>query len=94
MKIVEQHKIEDCIDGSQIFQYHFDKSWTRTSIHALHALGKLDYFPNFPRPFFRLCGERGLQVKGVEGENNCQIFFPRAGKEILQKEIEEVIVPL
>jgi hypothetical protein len=87
MKILEQRKLEDCIDGSQIFQYSFDMPWTEQRILSLKKLGRLDYFKDFPRPFFRLCGNRGLQLKGVGGGTACLIFFPRTGKEVLLEDI-------
>ncbi len=89
MNILERKKIEDCFDGSSVYGYVFDTKWTRETIHELRSLGELEYFPDFPRPFFRLRGEGGLQVKGVEGENNCRVIFPRQKKEVVQENFEK-----
>lgn len=89
MKILEKRKLEDCIDGSQIFRYRLDQVWSKSSIHELKKMGRLDYYPDFPRPFFRLCAAHGLQIKGVEGERDCQIFFPLQNREQAEAEIEK-----
>ncbi|MBN1942469.1 MAG: hypothetical protein JW849_04155 [Phycisphaerae bacterium] len=74
-------KVEDCFDGSTVYEYILDGPWTRESIARLDALGTLEYFPEFSKPFFRLVGSLGYQVKGIEGENHCRVILPRIGKE-------------
>ncbi len=91
MRIVQVKKVEDCFDGSSVYRYWFDTPWTRDAIMGLKALGDLEYFADFPRPFFRVCGHRGLHVKGVEGEDNCQAIFPKQGKEEIQNEFGDLI---
>lgn len=89
MRIKEIKKIEDCFDGSTVYGYTFDEQWTRESIFRLECIGKVEYFSEFPRPFFRVRGENGLQIKGVEGETNCRAIFPKTRKEVLMKAFEE-----
>ena len=88
MNIAAIDKIEDCFDGSTVYAYSFDQAWTREQILRLRALGEVDYYPKFPRPFFRLRGEGGLQFKGVEGEDTARMIFPKRRKEELQQEFE------
>ena len=82
MNVVDEIKTEDCFDGSTVFKFCFDQIIGRNEIMQLKQLGELDYFPDFPRPFFRLRGTRGFQVKGVEGERDCQVILPKEGKEV------------
>lgn len=82
-------KLEDCFDGSSVVLYSFDGSWSRESIMSLKGLGELSYYPDFPRPFFRLVCRNGLQVKGVEGERQCRVIFPGDGREVIQKQFED-----
>ncbi|HEY3281601.1 MAG TPA: hypothetical protein VGN26_04955 [Armatimonadota bacterium] len=81
MRIVGTERLEDCFDGSSAYSYCFNGRWTRTDILALDALGQVDYYPGFPRPFFRVRGREGWVVKGVEGEDNCHAVFPGRGAE-------------
>ena len=88
MRIVEVTKVEDCFDGSSVLRYRFDTSWSQETVLRLRTLGELDYFPEFPRPFFRLRAHSGLQVKGVEGEPSCQAVFPSKNRGEIQSEFE------
>ena len=89
MKILEVTKLEDCFDGSSTYGYVFDGAWTRDAIMRLRALGDVEYFAHFPRPYFRLTSFAGLRIKGVEGEDNCQVTFPRHRRERLQRRFEQ-----
>lgn len=88
MNIVESRKLEDCFDGSTVYGYRFDGNWTSETIHLLSSLGTLEYYPEFPRPFFRVLNDAGLNIRGVEGESNCRVIFPRQDKDIVKREFE------
>lgn len=88
MKILLSERIEDCFDGSQVIAYTFDVAWDREHILSLKSLGKLEYFPEFPKPFFRLLGMGGLQVKGVEGDRTCRAIFPKKDREVIKEQFE------
>ncbi len=88
MKIVESKRVEDCFDGSRVVRYFFDAAWNRAAILRLALLGKLDYFDDFPRPLFRLSTPDGGEIKGVEGEADCQVVYPSANREQIQARIE------
>jgi len=88
MTIVRVEKVEDCFDGSSVYRYWLDRTWTREDILGLQALGELEYFADFPRPFFRLHCPDGMQAKGVEGEDNCQAVFPSRDRETIRERLE------
>ena len=89
MKITGVDKVEDCFDGTSAVRYSFDQAWNEESILSLKCVGKLDYFPDFPRPFFRVIEPRGMQLKGIAGEDNCLAIFPKEGREAIKREFEE-----
>lgn len=88
MIIVTGKLVEDCFDDSAIYGYEFETSWTCEAIQGLRDFGKLEYFADFPRPFFRVIGSSGLQIKGVEGETTCRVIYPRENKEVLRRQFE------
>ena len=88
MRIVAIKKVEDCFDGSTIYAYTFSHAWSRESILALDQLGQLDFYPDFPRPFFRVRVTGGCQVKGVEGEQTCVVIYPETNKEAIKRTFE------
>jgi hypothetical protein len=91
LKILNRIKIEDCFDGSAVFNYQLSESWTKDIAYNLACLGEFQYFADFPRPFFRLKTESGLFLNGIAGANDCRIVFPRTNRELIQQKLEEVI---
>jgi hypothetical protein len=89
MRITSVEKLDDCFDGSRVYSYHFDQPWTRLAILQLASLGKLDYFADFPRPFFRLRRAGGLLLKGVEGLPHCRVVVPPNQQEQFKQDLEE-----
>ena len=73
--------MEACLDGSEIYTCGTDAPWRCEAIRCLARLGALDFYPEFPRPFFRVRIDGGIQMKGVEGEQTCQVVFPQEGRE-------------
>ena len=92
MRIIKAEKIEDCFDGSRIFLYSFEDCWNEVEINKLQKLGKLEYFRDFPRPFFRLITKDGMQVKGVEGDVSCRVIFPSDEQNVIKQAFEEFFV--
>ncbi len=88
MRIVAIKKVEDCFDGSTIYAYTFSHAWSRESILALDQLGQLDFYPDFPRPFFRVHLKGGCQAKGVEAEQTCVAIYPETDKETIKRTFE------
>ena len=73
----ESKKIEDCFDGSRVVEYCLlEGSVGEAFIKSLKTVGDLEYFPHFPRPFYRVLSGDGLQVKGVQDEQTFQVILP------------------
>ena len=88
MRITRVEKLQDCFDGSSVYAYHFDQPFTRLAILQLAPLGNLEYFADFPRPFYRLHGAGGLQLKGVEGMQHCRVVIAPGRQECFARELE------
>lgn len=91
MHIVDAVKLEDCFDGSAVYRYLFASAWTRENILALRRFGEVQYFPSFPRPYFRVQSPQGLIAQGVEGESSCRVTFPRREKEGIRSTWNEAL---
>jgi hypothetical protein len=90
MTLIDIKKLEDCFDGSMIFKYSFDNKIEEILVRKLGERGKLDYYPDFPRPFFKItCA--GVQVKGIIGDDNFEVVFPRTAKEEKKKNFESML---
>lgn len=88
MRIVKCTKVEDCFNGSSVYSYEFDESWNLSLIRLLEALGKLQYYADFPRPLFRITSPGGLFIKGVDGDTACRVIYPREGGEEARNRFE------
>jgi hypothetical protein len=96
MNDFESRKIEDCFDGSRVYEYRLVQSTIDEAfIKSLAALGQLEYFPQFPRPFFRVRSQDGLQLKGVQDEQTFQVILPskeqQSRKERFENELKILI---
>jgi hypothetical protein len=88
MKIVNIKKLEDCIDGSMIFMYSFDEKIHESLMKKLGEKGNLQYHPEFPRPFFKIITADKVQVKGIIGDDNFEVLFPKTDKQEKKKNFE------
>lgn len=80
MKLAKISKLEDCFDGSVIFRYSFDEAVEEDFMKRLGKTGRLNYYPEFSRPFFKISTSDGLQIKGIIGERDFEITYPQTKK--------------
>ncbi|MBI4772663.1 MAG: hypothetical protein HY788_00545 [Deltaproteobacteria bacterium] len=75
MKLLETKDVEECIDGLVIKELLFDAPVDETFIRGLEKLGTLEYFPHFPKPFFRVRKPGAFSIKGVQGNRTVRVFY-------------------
>jgi len=81
-KEFETQKVEDCFDGSSIFEYKVYKEIKEEFIIKLNIFGKLYYYKEFPRPFFKIKIQNGSEILGVQGECSFRVVYCKKCKEI------------
>ncbi len=85
--IVTIRDIEDCLDGSYIKELQLSHEITEAFIKALGSIGDLQYFPHFPRPFFRV-DAKGVMFKGIQSNDTIRVVIWEQEKfEVLQNKI-------
>jgi hypothetical protein len=92
MRVIARRKVEDCFDGSAAFSFEVSEPWTAENVRCLAPLGEFEYFPGFPRPFFRLRTSDGLFVNGVVGAATCRVILPRTNRDAVQQRLLEVFL--
>lgn len=92
MKIISRLKVEDCFDGSAVFNYDMSETWTAENVRCLVPLGEFEYFADFPRPLFRVRTSDGLFVNGVVGAITCRVILPRTNRAAVRHKLEEVFI--
>lgn len=80
MELTDIKKVEDCFDGSVIFEYYFDREIREEFMQRLAETGRLNYYPDFLRPFFKIITSDGLQIKGIVGDKSFQVLYPQTEK--------------
>ena len=90
MRITAKEKMENCFEHEFVFKYIFDTNWTKDTIKAMEALGKLRYYESFPRPMFHLTFFDYTIVKGLQDTEECRVTFPRIGTAEAQKRFETI----
>jgi len=88
-------KVRDCIDGNIIYDYSLDEPITEIFIRAMgQRLGRLEYFADFPRPFFRIQAKGWLELKGVQGETTVEVIFPSQNTQKRKVAFEDELLEL
>jgi hypothetical protein len=84
MQIIEKTRTDECNGPATVFIYKFDREWTRPDIEKLSSLGEIEYFSDFPKPFFRVRSQNGISMKGLEGSASCRVILPSScGEDML-----------
>lgn len=80
MRLIEIKKLEDCIDGGVIFRYSFEKEVNEALMRRIGEKGKVQYFPEFPKPFFKIITPESIQVRGIVGDKDFEAVYPQTHK--------------
>jgi hypothetical protein len=91
-RVLAIERLEDCFDGSFVRQYRLDAPVTEELMRAVAQGGDLHYFPDFPRPYFRIRRASEWVIQGVIGNDAFRATFsrnaPRDVEEALTRQIE------
>lgn len=83
--MLESKEVEECLDGVTIKEFLLDKPVKEAFIHHMGELGGLQYYPHFPRPFFKITKKGVFILKGVQGNTTFQVFFVNYSRETEEK---------
>ena len=75
MKVMEVRTIEDCFDQAMFRELVLDRPVSRDFIFHLGKYGDLEYFSEFPNPFFKVSSDARFTVKGIEGNNTLRLLL-------------------
>ena len=70
-------KVEDCFDGSMIYEITLRRSISNSFITFLGNKGNLDYYADFPKPLFRLEIPGICQLTGCLGSDTIRAVLYR-----------------
>jgi len=90
MKIVKMESVEDCFKETLFIDAELDCPVTKSFIFYLGTKGKLQYYEDFPRPFFQLSIPSKYSLKGIEGSHSIRVLLHEDNPEGV-KEFSELI---
>jgi hypothetical protein len=67
--------LENCLDSSKVKEVALDGPITEALMYALVEGGTLKYYPNFPRPYFRIECARQYVIQGIIANNTLRVTF-------------------
>lgn len=91
MELVEIRELEDCFDGGLKLEYRFSAAIGDGFMRRMAAGSRLDFFSEFPRPFFKVFLASGIQIKGVLGDPCIEAYLPRTDMEKIRSQFEAQI---
>lgn len=84
MNLVYYEIVEDCIEAKNVYDAYLSIKLSEELILHLGKLGKLSYFQDFDKPFFRVIVRGRFTIKGVKDDDKFRILLPdNAGVEDL-----------
>lgn len=90
-EIVAGRKVEGCLAEAPQYEYELAGPIAEELVRDLARGGSLQYFPHFPRPYFRIDRPRSVVVQGVVGLTRLRASFSRADCEAEESELRRAI---
>jgi len=75
VRITGVRELDNCLDGAPVKEYELDTKLTRGLMNVLAADSKLQFFPHFPKPYFRVDRRDAWVIQGIIGSRTLRITF-------------------
>lgn len=72
-RFLDLRDLESCLNSSEALEVGLDGPVDETLIRRLGTAGVLQYFPHFPRPYFRVDHASNWLVQGIVGTPRLRI---------------------
>ncbi|MBI5512033.1 MAG: hypothetical protein HY903_25015 [Deltaproteobacteria bacterium] len=77
-RVLEIRALEDCFDGSFAKEIRVDPPVDEATMRRLATEAQLSYYPEFPRPYFRIEKWGFYVIQGVVGNATFRVTFARS----------------
>ncbi len=92
-RVIAVRHVEDCFDGDFIREFELDSPLDESIMRRLADDAKLQYYPDFPRPYFRIDRRGACTIQGVIGKTTFRVTFARSApkdtEKILTRQIQK-----
>jgi hypothetical protein len=90
MKIIGIKEVEDCFDRSMFREIELDRPVSYRFIEFIGKTGELEYYHEFPRPFFKVTVPFKYTLKGIEGSSSVRLLLKSDFDAVLREFCETV----
>lgn len=84
-------KTEDCLDDTVIKELQLDQPICEELMRRMAVNASLDYYPHFPRPYFRIRRPGQYVLQGVMGSQSFRATFLPAATAETERELVELV---
>lgn len=91
-RVVAIREVEDCFEESQTRIFEVEPEIDEALMRRMAEGGRLQYFPTFPRPYFRIDRDQAWIIQGVVGSSSFRVTCSAAAEDpeqALRRRIEQ-----
>jgi hypothetical protein len=89
-QITEIRILEDCFTPSQSREIRLNCEMSVELMKHIAEGAKLDYFPDFPRPYFRIEINNKYVIQGIIGGSSFRVVFSKGASEEAMTELRSI----
>jgi hypothetical protein len=72
-RFVDLRELESCLSRTEAKEISIDEPVTEPLMRRLATAGRLQYFPHFPRPYFRIDHPTAWLIQGIVGSPRIRV---------------------
>lgn len=73
--VLTSQVLENCLDHSVVKEIRLSDTVGEEVMQRMSRLGKLQFFPHFARPYFRIDRGKYYVIQGVFGDTSVRVTF-------------------
>lgn len=86
VRVKSVRDLENCLESAPVKEIDLDEELTEELMNRLAVQSRLQYFPHFPRPYFRIDKADSWTIQGILGNTTLRVTLtPRIGDEGVER---------
>ncbi len=78
VRVLDVRTLDGCLDSSAAREVVLDRGVTEELMRSIAVGASLQYFPHFPRPYYRITHQGRWVIQGVLGATTFRVTAPTA----------------
>ncbi len=90
-QVLASQILETCVDSSIVVRLRLDRPIDEACMRRMGTGGKLDFFPDFPRPLFRIHRRGSWAIQGILGDDTLRVTYLPGAPPSTEDELNDLI---